>query len=207
MIKKRREESMIRMTPQEKRRLTFQDDFQSLSVSKLASRSYRSLMNYTFTVDGDFLQVWTYARVIMSTVIFVLTFLQVTYRMTEVWLFVVVYLLDVYAFVDMYIQFHVQYYNELNVLVTHPFMTAKRYLRSNFWMDLLPVMPIELVLVVTPGGTVMRDDLLHLTMYLRLNRCFQIYRVPLAFHFLVSFLQSRGGGGKSESDSEVESRL
>ncbi|OQV13921.1 putative Cyclic nucleotide-gated cation channel subunit A [Hypsibius exemplaris] len=194
VIKKRREESLIRLTPHEKRRLTFRDDFQSLSVNKLISHLYKNLMNYTLAINGSFLQWWTYSRVVMSTIIFVLTMIQVTYRLTSGFYFAICYLLDIYAWVDIYLQFHVQYYNHLNILVTHPYMTAKRYLRSNFWIDLLSVIPLEFFLIFTPGATAsthLRDDLLHMIMYMRLNRCFQIYRVPLAFNFLESDIKNR----------------
>ncbi|XP_055341339.1 uncharacterized protein LOC129590239 isoform X2 [Paramacrobiotus metropolitanus] len=186
LSKKRREESPVKMSETQKRRLRFRDDFNSLSVHPLTMYLYRLLMNRTISVDGRFLYIWEQIRLIEATVIFVLVLMQVTYQLFDLWLFVILYLCDIYAFVDIYIKFHVQYFNETNILVTHPYMTARRYLRSSFWIDLLAAFPFELGLLMTGGGTLLRTDLLHAAVYLRMNRILQVYRVPQAFAFYES---------------------
>lgn len=71
----------------------------------------------------------------------------------------------------------------MNIVVTHPLMTAKRYLNSNFLLDLCAVFPFELLLLIIPSG-IFRPEWLHWAMYCRLNRSLQIYRIPLAFDFM-----------------------
>ena len=65
-------------------------------------------------------------------------------------------------------------------------MTARRYVHSTFWVDVVAVFPFEVFLVMTSGGTELRRDLIHAALYLRLNRIMQIYRVPLAYMFYVN---------------------
>ena len=43
-----------------------------------------------------------------------------------------------------YLSFHIAYYNENKVLVTHPLSTAEHYLKSNFLLDLLSCFPFEI---------------------------------------------------------------
>ena len=77
----------------------------------------------------------------------------------------------------------------MNIMVTHPYMTALRYLKGNFFLDLFCVFPFEVFVLIPVGGdftSIGRTEVLHWIMYLSLNRMFQIYRLPLAFHFLES---------------------
>lgn len=43
--------------------------------------------------------------------------------------------LDFLTIVDFYIRMHCQYYNEQGLLVTHPLYTAKKYLKTSFFLD------------------------------------------------------------------------
>lgn len=50
---------------------------------------------------------------------------------------------DVIYIISMYIRMHVQYYNEIGILVTHPWLTMKRYFTTTFFIDLWSFIPIS----------------------------------------------------------------
>lgn len=50
---------------------------------------------------------------------------------------------DVLYVLILYIRMHVQYHNKIGILVTHPWMTTKRYISTNFFIDLWSFVPIS----------------------------------------------------------------
>lgn len=80
------------------------------------------------------------------------------------------------------------FFADMNVTVTHPYRTAQRYLTSNFLIDLAGCAPFEFIIWgMAPNGDVVspaRAECLHWMTMIRMNRLLQIYRVPLAFHYL-----------------------
>lgn len=46
-------------------------------------------------------------------------------------------------YVDMFIRLHIQYYNSDGILITHPLMTAKHYIKTSFVSDFLGAFPFS----------------------------------------------------------------
>lgn len=45
--------------------------------------------------------------------------------------------------IDIYVRFHVQFYNSEKILVTHPLSTAYNYFRTSLAVDVIAVFPVE----------------------------------------------------------------
>ncbi|XP_055341879.1 uncharacterized protein LOC129590595 isoform X2 [Paramacrobiotus metropolitanus] len=181
--KKRKQQSPTRLTDSEKRKLHFREDLNAVHVSRWAAYLTRLLMSYTVPMDGTFLLVWERIRLAECLLLFVLSMVQTAFQIDDWFYFGVLYALDLYAITDLYLKFHIQYANDMNIVVTHPLMTAKRYLSSTFFMDFIALFPFEFFMLLVPDG-LSRAEILHWVMYCRLNRCLQIYRIPLAFSFM-----------------------
>lgn len=51
------------------------------------------------------------------------------------------FVIDVFLYVDIYVRLHIQYYNKNGLLVTNHYYTSLQYLKSNFAVDVLILMP------------------------------------------------------------------
>lgn len=109
--KKRKQQSPTRMTDGEKRKLHFREDLNAVHISKIGATMSRLSMSYTIPMDSRFLVIWERVRLIESMFLFVLTLVQVAFQIEDWSYFGLLYVLDVYALVDMYLKFHVQYAN------------------------------------------------------------------------------------------------
>lgn len=103
------------------------------------------LLRHTFYTNGKFMYVWEIFRSIFAIASGILHSLVLTNWCSRcVWIYVI-YLLDLMAYIDIYIRFHVCYYNEIGIIVTHPLKTAEHYLSHGFLCDLLAVLPLEML--------------------------------------------------------------
>lgn len=50
---------------------------------------------------------------------------------------------DVLYVLNLYVRMHVQYYNDIGILITHPWMTTKHYLSTTFGIDAWSFVPIS----------------------------------------------------------------
>ncbi|CAH3024940.1 unnamed protein product, partial [Porites evermanni] len=139
------------------------------------------LMRRVILPDGLYFRVWQGVILVIAGILpFTLT-LQAAFLHTSTALWIMNYCFDIICLVDMYIKFHLAFYNENNVLVTHPLYTARNYLRTNFSLDLLFSFPTDIiVLAIWPDNL----GVLRILALARLNRCFYIYKVHQFFHFM-----------------------
>lgn len=52
----------------------------------------------------------------------------------------------IFGLVDMFLRFHMAYYNEQGILVTHPWCTAKNYITTSFLIELIALAPVDIIL-------------------------------------------------------------
>ncbi|GAU96127.1 hypothetical protein RvY_07615-2 [Ramazzottius varieornatus] len=187
-VKKGRRQSATRLSEDEKRKQRFRDDLKVANVSRVGALLCKLLRSQTIPMDSRFLMVWEMVRITIAVMQFMVIMIQNAFQIDELSLMITLWLVDIYAFVDIYIKFHVQYINDMNVTVTHPYRTAQRYLTSNCLIDLAGCAPFEFIIWgMAPNGDVVspaRAECLHWMTMIRMNRLLQIYRVPLAFHYL-----------------------
>lgn len=88
----------------------------------------------------------------------------------------------VIALVDFYIRIHCQYYNDVGVIVTHPWYTAKNYITGAFILDLYANIPINFVRVHAMFYGPLRRSL-PVTLLI-VTRPFQIYRVYCGLEYV-----------------------
>ncbi|XP_035674113.1 potassium voltage-gated channel subfamily H member 7-like [Branchiostoma floridae] len=105
------------------------------------------LMRRTFMTSGTWFRIWIALRQVMSAASTFTYTLQAAF-MRESWpLFGFNIGLDVCNFVDIYIKLHAAFYNDIQVMVTHPLETARHYIKTNFLMDIIASFPIELLAI------------------------------------------------------------
>ncbi|XP_070566365.1 uncharacterized protein [Ptychodera flava] len=142
------------------------------------------LMKRCFLPSGKWFQKWEIVRVGVAIVVVFTVSLQAAFLHMDVALWVINYALDMICYIDMYLKFHTAFYNENNVLVTHPLSTAKHYLKTNFLFDLMACFPTELIAFCIFGS--FTGYAIHVYTVVRLNRLLGVYRLPLAFNYLES---------------------
>lgn len=103
------------------------------------------LLPFTIKPDGPFLKAWCLFRAAcISLLSIILPFYVVTfpllYQLHHIYVFDMLI-----SYLDFYLLFHVAYYNEDGILVTHPKFTAKHYLTHSFWVEFLSLCPFALV--------------------------------------------------------------
>lgn len=84
-------------------------------------------------------------------------------------------ILEIINVMDMYIRLHVQYYNDMGILVTNPFCTAKHYLQTSFTVDVLATFPYAALSV----PDIFSRRYLHLstTIMMTVTRSLQLYKI------------------------------
>ena len=95
---------------------------------------------------------------------------QAAFDAGTVWLWIVIYILDLLYFASMVVRF-VTGYKKRGVLVTERRKVVRNYLKRSFIPDLLSVLPLEVLAFAADSGGVA------LAACLRLNRCIRCYRV------------------------------
>ncbi|XP_064635102.1 uncharacterized protein LOC135492519 [Lineus longissimus] len=149
------------------------------------------LLRWTFLPTGKWLEAWTVFRVLLAIVVTCTLPIHIAFFEQNIAMWVIMYTFDLICLLDIYINFHIAFYNENNLLITHPISTAKQYAKTNFFIDLLAVLPIELfVLAAFPTIEASTVQLFALA---RINRLIQVYRLPMAFNFLESRIEKETG--------------
>lgn len=89
-----------------------------------------------------------------------------------------------------YLKFHLAYYNEFAVLVHEPLSCARNYIRSNFILDSISSLPLEVFVAIAEsehGKSIIQLALLSYRRFvalatlalLRLNRLVKIYKLVI----------------------------
>jgi len=134
------------------------------------------LLRGTIDPHGLYFRTWTGISVAFSCIYIFTLGLQIAFLQDNHVIWIVNYLFDVFFLVDIYIKFHVSFYNHDGVLVTHPTATAANYLRTNFLIDFLACLPVDLI-ILSSGNTVGFH-------YAKMNRVLHMMRVSQYFDYL-----------------------
>ncbi|XP_026323132.1 uncharacterized protein LOC113232576 [Hyposmocoma kahamanoa] len=101
--------------------------------------------------------------------------------------------LDYCAYFDLLQRMLVAFYNEKGILVYHPASTAAHYIKGAFIVDLLGLLPLE---ILDMGRSKMykhptKDMYIvsKISQYLACNRLLQLYRLPSAFNTLSAYIE------------------
>ncbi|KAF2892501.1 hypothetical protein ILUMI_13673 [Ignelater luminosus] len=136
------------------------------------------LMRSTILPEGRFMFRWEICRCIcavLSGILFPIN--EVGTCLNCPWFFVLIFL-DAMAWLDIYIRFHICYYNEDGILVSHPLKTAIYYLKHGFLLDVLGVLPVHLFFTTSNRY---RNVLLS---ELQINRVLQMHRYLGFFKYI-----------------------
>ena len=104
-----------------------------------------------------------------------LVIFQAAFDAGIVWQWAVVYVLDAVYVASMLVRF-LSGYMKRGVLITERKKVVLNYLKRSFFVDLLSVLPLE-ILAFAVLGSESRGEKLALAAFLRLNRCIRCYRV------------------------------
>ncbi|CAG2061389.1 unnamed protein product [Timema podura] len=144
------------------------------------------LLPYCVSPNGNFIKVYCIVRTIAAIVVgFIQPFHQ-SIMPFDLNIDGLVMLLDIIAYLDLYVCMHVGYFNEMGVLVTHPLYTAKHYLQHNFVIDLLACFPFSYVIYSLQSAEDEDDESPANTFQnvAHLNVVLQLYRLPLGVQYL-----------------------
>lgn len=101
------------------------------------------LLRSTFLPQGMLLVIWECSRcviVVISNILYFMSPIVINPKYLPLLIF-----LDLTAIVDIYLRFHVAYYNSDGLLIKHPLYTAKHYFTHGFLIDLLAIVPSRLL--------------------------------------------------------------
>ncbi|KAF5288618.1 hypothetical protein FQR65_LT11989 [Abscondita terminalis] len=125
------------------------------------------LMRFTIYPNSNFLFIWELVRSVCAVTCGILFPLIYTNIATDRGLSSIMIFLDAMAWVDIYLRFHVCFYNDKGILVSHPLFTSQYYLKRAFVVDLLGVFPFKMF-ARTKSPEILTG--------LQLNRLLQMYR-------------------------------
>lgn len=140
------------------------------------------LMRHTISTNGKFLRYWEISRCIfalLSVIFFSIPPINVCRYC--IWYYVT-WVLDISAWIDIYVRHHVSYYNQDGIEVYHPWKTAVYYWKNSFIIDLMGSVP---------AVSIINYYMSHKKLpFLKLNRFLQIYRVVKAFDLKMDDISS-----------------
>lgn len=98
------------------------------------------------------------------------------------------WVMDFFCYLDLYIRMHCQYYNKKGILVSHPLYTAKHYIATSFYVDLISFIPIVNLKIDEILGK--RNETVVLICSMLVTRLLQLHR-PLSG---LSYLENKYKG-------------
>eukprot|EP00795_Rhopilema_esculentum_P012973 gene12973-3735_t len=119
----------------------------------------RFLMKRTVSPEQSKLRTWIFISVIVSYVYIILLGIQIAFLPDDEAMIAICYCFDAFFVIDCYLKMHVAYYNKKGILVSCPIKTAGKYLKSNFLLDILPLIPFE-AFFQTHGGYFVQNYLI-----------------------------------------------
>lgn len=136
---------------------------------------------------GRFFFAWEIIRTCMAIFFTVTAFAEGTVFTTVTQQLRLIYnLLVIIKVLDLYIRMHCQYYNNMKILVTHPWSTAKHYLSTSFSVDLISYFPAEFFGTSHVFGTRYSISYILSVFFSMLCRPLQMHR----FFSLLTYFQS-----------------
>uniref|UniRef100_A0A4W4EST5 Cyclic nucleotide-binding domain-containing protein n=1 Tax=Electrophorus electricus TaxID=8005 RepID=A0A4W4EST5_ELEEL len=145
------------------------------------------LMRNAILPSSQFYIKWEVFRIILSITISIISSTLFAFLHYKIELWIVAYCLGFFCWIDMYIRFHVAFYNG-NSLTFDPLETAKHYAKTSLFLDFISCFPWEIIgwMLISPfshNGFYGNSEVLHLYAYMRVPHILQLYRIPLAFSF------------------------
>nr|XP_037867571.1 uncharacterized protein LOC101747086 isoform X1 [Bombyx mori] len=138
--------------------------------------------------DGIFLSIWCIIRVFSAFILSLLIPVAVAMAPLYGSFAVTISTFEYIMYLDLYVMMHVAYYGEKNQLIFHPYLTAKRYIKGPFLVDLITCFPWFLLwLLFIPKhdeGHTTQDHLTHNHFshcIVKMVNVLQIYKLCTAF--------------------------
>ena len=148
------------------------------------------LMPYTLVPSSRFAAYWEGLMMLLAVATSFTLGFQAAFLYGSSDLLIFHYAVDALFLLDMFLKFHTAYFDERGMLITHQRHTAWRYLQTNFWLDFIASLPLELLSVFSPART------MRLVCVLRINRALRAYRIIIYLsHLERSITQNAGRVG------------
>ena len=140
-------------------------------------------MNVTYHPRSVFQLLWHRFGFLLAVIHAFITPLQLAFLYDNLAFWWFSRSLDVIGLIAIYLGFHMAFFNREGVLVSHPLITAERYVFSRFLIDLLGSFPFDIFY----NGWYRDDaDVLHASAFIRLIRLISFYKIPITFYYLES---------------------
>ena len=170
------------------------DDYEQpfLEASRVERILAKLLLRRTFVPSSALLKIW-YGLLFGIAVLHVLAVpLEMAFYYTgrTLWSFNLV--VDLVSLSCIYFGFHVAYYNDDGILVTHPLITARHYAKTTLFIDFLGCFPFE-YFYGNPISDSFNERDRHIMSFMRLSRLFQLSHVPPIFTHLESDIERSAG--------------
>lgn len=94
------------------------------------------LFNFLFYPSARFLKIWVSIRITVAFLLGIVTPLRSTFFIDSYSLYNLEFFLIAITWLDMYLMFHVGYFNQKGLLMHHPAKTAPHYLKGIFELPL-----------------------------------------------------------------------
>ncbi|KAJ8726032.1 hypothetical protein PYW07_000730 [Mythimna separata] len=166
----------------------FQDPFNKLEFLSILRYVFP---RYTIRPDGRYLLRYEWFRLACALCSAQL-FPHYTYLVLQ-WpfLYYVTLFLDLSAYFDIFQRMLIGYFNEVGILVYHPFSTASYYIKGGFITDLFACLPLENLQSMRMDYHENKIRVTPTKQFLMLNRVIQMYRMPGAMNVLKDYIERR----------------
>ena len=165
--------------------LDFEHKLGFKNVTQHESNFKHFLMTATFKPGSKTMNIWYFCIIVIPIYHGLITppMLAFAYDHRTLWVFNLI--VDIISCLCLYLGLHMCYYNEEGILVTHPMYTARNYVRSRFFLDLISSLPLEFIFFAQhPLHPSVTPDRLHFYAFLRITRLLQFSRIPYVFSHL-----------------------
>lgn len=146
-------------------------------------QTYKKIKKPSFfkkVYHGKNIKVWKiFVLVIVCFIGFMIELYQKNSLDTHIYILTTLYIFDLIFIINIYLNFHVAYYDDFGILVTDLKKISKRYRRKKFgfWMDLISCLPIEVIAFFFST-----DTATSLWTFGRWNRTIRVIHVIRYFH-------------------------
>lgn len=133
------------------------------------------LLRSTVLPFGTFIFVWETFRSVFALLSSILFLVNPILNCTDCYWEWFLLFLDLTVWCDIYLRFHVCYYDANGILVTHPLKTAAHYVKHGLFVDVCSVLPMKPFLPKASAYNTRTNTFLHVTRSLQLYRFFGLY--------------------------------
>lgn len=145
------------------------------------------LVPYALVPSSAFATLWEYLIMLCCMVTTFTLGFQAAFLYDSTNLLIFHYVIDGIFLVDMFVKFHTAYFDNRGMLITDPTYTARRYLKTNFWLDFIAGFPVEIFALLY------QDNVFRALCVFRINRALRAYKIIFYFaHLEKSITRSTG---------------